>query len=259
MNLKIISTDLLEAYFEQVDQNLQVKFEALQDAPISTDTFSFYTSVASVFSSKIEGEEIDLDSYVKHKKFGVSFSPDYTRKIDDLYDAYRYAQTHALNREHISEAHRLLSRHLLAPHHQGKLRTQNMYVSTSDGKIEYVAVSPFDLLQEMEKFYHDLEVLIGAEMSLPEVFYFAAQLHLVFVKIHPWTDGNGRTARLIEKWFLSQKLGPQAWYVQSEKHYYRNHMGYYNAIRALGLEYEQLDYGKSLPFLRMLMEAVGEG
>ncbi|MBL0098191.1 MAG: Fic family protein [Bacteroidetes bacterium] len=32
-------------------------------------------------------------------------------------------------------------------------------------------------------------------------------IHLVFVKIHPLNDGNGRSARLIEKWFLAQKLG----------------------------------------------------
>ena len=65
-------------------KNLQANFNALHEAEISTSTFSFYTSVASVFSSKIEGEEIELDSYIKHKKFGIEFLPDYTKKIDDL-------------------------------------------------------------------------------------------------------------------------------------------------------------------------------
>ncbi|WP_220392957.1 Fic family protein [Chitinophaga lutea] len=32
-------------------------------------------------------------------------------------------------------------------------------------------------------------------------------IHLVFVKIHPRADGNGRSARLLEKWFLAVKLG----------------------------------------------------
>ena len=71
--LKIIRVDLFEDYLLQVDENLASAFESLEEADISTDGFSFYTSVSSVFSSKIEGEEIELDSYIKHKKFGIDF------------------------------------------------------------------------------------------------------------------------------------------------------------------------------------------
>ncbi len=46
------------------------------------------TSVSAVYSSKIEGEEIELDSFIKHRRGGVKYRADYTRKIDDLYDAY---------------------------------------------------------------------------------------------------------------------------------------------------------------------------
>jgi len=254
--LKIIPTTLLEEYVLQVDNDLSVLFESLKDAEISTHTFSFYTSVASVFSSKIEGEEIDLDAYVKHKRFGIEFQPDYTKKIDDLYDAYTFAQTHALNQQHIAEAHIILSKHIVATHQQGKIRTQNMYVSTPDGKIEYVAVSPYEVESEMQKWYDDIAVLRDRDMSIAEVFYFAAMIHLVFVKIHPWNDGNGRSGRLIEKWFLAQKLGDKAWFVQSEKNYYQQHQTYYNNLRVLGLEYPELDYEKALPFLLMLPSAL---
>lgn len=258
MNVKldIVPIDVLEPYLLQVDSDLLSSFDALKDAEISTDSFSFYTSVSSVYSSKIEGEDIELDSYVKHKRFGIAFLPDYTKKIDDLYDAYTFAQTHVLNKENIEQVHRLLGKHIVATPYQGKLRTQNMYVTTADGKIEYVAATPFEVPGEMAKFYSDIEVLLETKMNMAEVFYFASMLHLVFVKIHPWNDGNGRSARLIEKWFLSQKLGPKAWFVQSEKHYYQHHQTYYNNIRALGLEYFELDFSKALPFLLMLPQSL---
>ena len=204
------------------------------------------------FSIKIEGENIELDSYIKHKKFGIEFLPDYTKKIDDLYNAYTFAKYKELNKENISEAHILLSKHILAIHSQGKIRTQNMYVSTPDGKIEYVAATPFEVPIEMNKFYHDIDLLLKIHLTIEEVFYYAAMIHLVFVKIHPWNDGNGRSARLIEKWFLAQKLGDKAWFIQSEKNYYQNHQTYYHNIRILGLEYTELDYLKSLTFLLML-------
>jgi Fic family protein len=256
LKLQIIPTDLLPQYTAQVDKALPIKFESLQDAELSTDTFSFYTSVASVFSSKIEGEDIELDSYIKHKRFGIAFLPDYTKKIDDLYNAYTFAQTNALNKPNISGAHQLLSKHLVAQHLQGKLRLQNMYVTTLDGRIEYVAALPEEVETEMEKLYADLELLLEHPLSLPEVFFFAAMIHLVFVKIHPWNDGNGRSARLIEKWFLAQKLGDKAWFVPSERNYYAQHQTYYNNIRALGLEYAALDYSKALPFLLMLPTSI---
>ncbi len=254
--LKIIPIDLLETYLLQVSIGLQASLEGLQDAELSTDTFSFYTSVSSVFSSKIEGEEIELDSYIKHKRFGIEFLPDYTQKTDDLYNAYTFAKSHPLHQKNLEAAHKLLSKHLVAKQQQGKIRTQNMYVSTPDGKIEYVAASPFEVESEMQKWYADMEVLIATPLSVSEVFFFASMLHLVFVKIHPFNDGNGRMGRLLEKWFLAQKLGGNAWFVQSEKNYYQQHQTYYNHLRALGLEYQALDYGKALPFLMLLPEAV---
>ena len=256
LNLQIILTGLLPAYLEQLPKGLQAAFDALQDAEISTGTFSFYTSVSSVFSSKIEGEEIDLDSYIKHKRFGIEFLPDYTKKIDDLYNAYSFATTHELNKKNMAEAHKLLSKHIVAKHQQGKFRDHNMYVSTPDGRIEYVAASPFELKNEMKQFYDDLSMLLNADMSIEEVFFYASLIHLVFVKIHPWNDGNGRSARLLEKWFLAQKLGEKAWFVQSEKMYYHHHETYYKNIRLLGLEYPELDYKQAMPFLLMLPGAL---
>jgi len=256
MNLQIIPVLPLEEYQQRFPKGVMEAYKALHDSEISTDTFSFYTSVASVFSSKIEGEQIELDSYIKYKKFGVEFLPDYTKKTDDLYSAYTFAKTNALNEKNIAQAHKLLTRHILAAHQQGELRTGNMFVTTPDGKIEYVAATPEEVKGEMEKFSADINVLLNRPMDLPEAFFFAAMLHLVFVKIHPWNDGNGRSARLIEKWFLAQKLGDKAWFVQSEKYYYENHATYYNNIRVLGFEYPSLDYTKAMKFLMMLVGSV---
>lgn len=257
--LLILSNDLLSEYLEKAPKGLNHAFEALKDAEISTDSFSFYTSVSSVYSSKIEGEAIELDSYIKHKKFGIEFSPDYTKKIDDLYDAYSFAKVNELKKETIAQAHSLLSKNILTKNKQGKYRTQNMYVSTPDGRIEYVAASPFELEAEMEKFYTDLTLLLKTEMSIEEAFFYASMIHLVFVKIHPWNDGNGRSARLIEKWFLAEKLGDKAWFIQSEKMYYDQHQTYYSNIRLLDLEYSTLDYKNALAFLLMLPSSVING
>ena len=254
--LKIVSVELLEDYCAEIRNDLEIKFNDLQEAEISTREFSFYTSVSSVYSSKIEGEDIELDAYIKHKKFGIAFLPDYTKKIDDLYSAYEFAKSNTLNAVNIFNAHKLLSRHIVAKSFQGKLRSSNMYVSTPDGRIEYVAISPFKLADEIQRLYDDLEILLKVELNTKEVFFFASMIHLVFVKIHPFNDGNGRMARLLEKWFLAEKLGEKAWFVQSEKIYYENHQTYYKNLRALGLEYEDLNYKNAIDFMLMLPKSI---
>jgi Fic family protein len=256
MKLEIITASLLPAYVDHVSKDLQANFARLCEAEISTPTFNFYTSVASVYSSKIEGEDIELDSYIKHKAMGMAFEPDYTKKIDDLYNAYTFAQQHGITPENISKVHALLANNFVEKDKLGKFRSQAMYVVTDDGKIEYVAASPFDVEQEMKKLYNDIATLQAAKLRIEEVFYYAACIHLVFVKIHPWPDGNGRSARLLEKWFIAHHLGEQAWFLQSEKMYYNHHKTYCNNLRMLGLEYLDLDYTKALPSVLMLPLAV---
>ncbi len=254
--LKIISSYLLPQYELAVDDGVQQFFENLQDSEMSMDTFSFYTSVSAVFSSKIEGEEIELDSYIKHKRLGAHFQPDYTQKIDDLYDAYLYAQQAGLKESNLLQAHALLTRHILQKRQQGKMRTGNMFVMTGEGRIEYVAAAPGMVRDQMKLLFNDITTLLSADLNFKQVLFYAAMIHLVFVKIHPFEDGNGRTSRLLEKWFLAQRLGAKAWFVASERNYYTQHQLYYNNIRLLGLEYDILDYSRALPFLLMLPESI---
>ncbi|WP_298137648.1 Fic family protein [Flavobacterium sp.] len=254
--MNLLKNILLSNYIDAFRNEAIAGFDALIDAEISTDTFSFYTSVASVFSSKIEGETIELDSYIKHKRFGIEFQPDYTKKIDDLYNAYSFAKENSLNENNLSEVHKLLSKHLISKNFQGKYRNQNIFVTTDDGKIEYVAALPEVVSTEMKLFFEDINQLLNTSLSFEETFFYASLIHLVFVKIHPFNDGNGRTARLLEKWFLAEKIGDKAWFIQSEKNYYNHHQNYYSNLRVLGLEYEDLDYSKALSFLKMLVQSL---
>lgn len=252
----ILPTGLLQEYCRQPDLSVLDGFQKLTESEASVSTFSFYTSVSAVFSSKIEGEDIELDSFIKHKLSGTRFLPDHIQKIDDLYATYQFAQQNELYKKHIKQAHKLLTAHILHKSQRGKTRTDKMFVITPDGKIEYVACDWSKVKAEMKKLYNDIAQLINTDLDIKEVFFFASLIHLVFVKIHPFNDGNGRTARLLEKWFLAQKLGPNAWFLQSEKYYYDQHNTYCKNIRALGLEYDQLDYDKALPFLKMLPQSI---
>lgn len=251
MSFKILTSELLVEFTMKVNESPLSKLEKMPKLDLPVDYFKFYKSAASVYSSKIEGEDIDFDSYFKHRFMNVKFKANYTKRADDLYSAYDFIDSNKLNLENVKRAHAILSSNLLPGDQQGLIRTTPMFVLNSDDQIEYVAASPDTVPTELEKLFHDIEILQTKKLNAYEVFYFASLIHLVFVKIHPFQDGNGRAARLIEKWFLLEKLGEKANSIQLEKNYYQNLTAYYANIKKLGLEYEELDYRQSLDFLLM--------
>jgi Fic family protein len=258
MEFKILTDRLFIDYKSKVIDSPLDKIDNLKKVEIPVDYFEFYKSISSVYSSKIEGEDIDFDSYYKHKFLKVKFKPDYTRKADDLFSAYDFIDDNPLNLKNVRKAHAVLSANLLPKSQQGLIRTNPMFVINSDDRIEYVAASPEIVNQELDKLFHDIALLVANDLDAFEVFYYASLIHLVFVKIHPFQDGNGRTARLIEKWFLLEKIGQKATSVQLEKNYFKHLKEYYSNIKALGLEYDDLDFDKALDFLLMTVNGIDE-
>jgi len=254
--LEILSDGLLQDFERKIDFDPTKNLETKSEEKIPFDYFSFYTSISSVYSSKIEGENIEADSYIKHKFLKVKYEPDYTKKSDDLFKAYEFSQHKKLNRKNVLKAHKILSQHLLSPSQRGIIRTNPMFVLNEDDRIEYVACAPNNVKSEWKKLFNDIKTLRKSDLNIIESFYYAAYIHLVFLKIHPLQDGNGRTARLIEKWFLRETLGEQAISIELEKNYYKNKPKYYDTIRAIGLEYEALDYNKALSFLFMTITSL---
>lgn len=251
MILEILDIGLLENYKEAVGQSPEFLLDELQKIDTPVDYFKFYNSVSSVYSSKIEGENIDFDSFFKHKFLNVQYQPDYTKKADDLFLAYEFIYTNKLNFENLRKAHAILSSNLLPTSQQGLIRNNPMFVINSDDRIEYIAADAEIVEPELLKLFSDIEILQNLKLDEFEAFYYAALIHLVFVKIHPFQDGNGRTARLLEKWFLIESIGEKATAVQLEKNYYKNLEIYYSNIKILGIEYDKLNYSKALNFLLM--------
>ena len=121
----------------------------------------------------------------------------------------------------------------------------------------YLAVEPEFVGIETGKLFDDISLLLQTDMRLEEVFYYASMIHLWTAKIHPFADGNGRAARLAEKWFLTAKLGETSWSLNSEKYYWDHRSEYYRNI-ALGFNYYALNWDRCMSFLQMLPMALAE-
>jgi len=248
--MRITDQRYLSNYTLETGPQLEQWFEKYNFSDARFD-LEYTTKVAAVYSSNIEGNTIDVNAFMNSMLAEKAFKPqEELQEIEDLIVTYEFAQQHPLTEEHFLKAHEILSSTLLIRDKRGKYRTDRMGVFDNYGLV-YLAIEPTYVPEKMTEFFEDLDLLLAQDLQLTELFYHAALIHLGFVHLHPFSDGNGRAVRLLEKWFLSKKINSRAWKLQSER-YYKDHLqDYYQNIN-LGVNYYELNYDKSLPFLKML-------
>jgi Fic family protein len=251
MKFKIIKSHLLERFHESNKVDLSSAFSKIIQ---STENFDFYLASSAVHSSNIEGNTVDFDTYLKSVELNLHLKTKEIREIEDLIGAYEFAQNNSLSLKNLLEAHAILTKRLLVKKERGKLRRAQVGVR-SQGELIYLAVEPEQVKVELTKLFEDISTLLATPLSIEATFYYAAMIHLVFVNIHPFIDGNGRATRLLEKWFLAAKLGDKAWYIQSERYYFQHRATYYQNLRT-GSNYYVVNYDLAIPFLLMLPQSL---
>ncbi len=258
-HLKFILPDHLEAYVSQCKIDWLAMFHKLKGkAQFSAEDFEYYLIASSLYSSKIEGNTLDVNSFFRNRENKSSPKKKEVQEIEELVTAYKFASENKLNRTNFLKAHGILSKKMLPAKARGKVR--KVQIGVRDAKTLrpiYLAVEPEFVTSELNKLFADISELLKRNMSYKEVFYYASMIHLWIALIHPFEDGNGRTARLVEKWFLVSKLGLSAWSIQAERYYWDHRPAYYQNI-ALGFNYYALHWERCLPFLMMLPEALKE-
>lgn len=258
-SLSVISPALLKQYSEDclVDW-AKVSNVLKQRSEFRVDDFEFYIIASSVFSSKIEGNSLDLNSFMNDRRRKPTAQKKEFREIEDLANAYRFAANNKLDETNFRAAHALLAETILKKRERGQYRKSRVGVfDHSTGRPVYLAVEPELVVEEVTKLMGDVALLIEETLSEQETFYYASMIHLWVAMIHPFSDGNGRIARLAEKWFLASRLGAAAWSINTEKFYWDHRAEYYRNI-ALGYNYYDLKWERSMAFLLMLPGALQE-
>ena len=122
----------------------------------------------------------------------------------------------------------------------GRYREVPVYVKLKDGSIHKYC-DPLKIIDEMDSFFSWLT----QETSEHSVL-FAAEAHIRLVTVHPFTDGNGRTARLLMNLILLHYGFPPAIIKAKDR------IAYLDAIEAW-----QQQNDKDL-FQNILLEAINE-
>jgi len=218
-----------------------------------TLNFGFMIEAAAVYSSNIEGNSLNLNSFLNSQKTPKIHRPKEAQEIEDLVKAYHLAFEHDFCENKLLKAHGILSRDFVAKSRSGVYRQEPVGVFSEAG-LQYMGIEPEFVKSEMKILCEKIEYLLEQELSVAESFFWASWTHLTMVLIHPFSDGNGRISRLSEKWFLTQKLG-KAWAMfPSEKWYALHRSKYYESLR-VGVNYWEVNGQKTKNFYDLLPNA----
>lgn len=255
-DLEIIPTDLIKGFDRKVKPSVKKCFQELTEKDFAVQDFKSYMIAGAVASSQIEGSTLDLNSFYQSKENKKNSKE--VAEIENLLKAYQYAKRYSLSQKGLLKCHEVLAATFsnVTKKQKGNYRQTPVGIRGWSGLI-YVAADQAIVQQEMDKLFYDMELLLSENLTLNEVLYYAAAIHFLFAKIHPFADGNGRAARLLEKWFLAENLGTAVWGIPTEKFYYDHRAEYYTALN-VGATYEETmkNLNNIMPFLELLPQAV---
>jgi len=247
--MSLLPLEYFQDYKSQINL-LDINFEESLKKNKKLLNLEYLLEISALFSSRIEGNSLDINSFMNAKNDTFKRNSKDFQEILDLKKAYSFAKTQFLNEKNFLKIHKILAKKFLIKEKLGKYRKESVGVFSSEGLV-YLALEWEKVGQEMKSFFVEIENLLNSKLEILEIFYYASLIHLRFVHIHPFSDGNGRMARILEKWFLVKKLNSHLWFLQTEKYYFENRQEYYKSLN-LGLNYYELDYKKSVNFLIML-------
>ncbi|MBQ9029390.1 Fic family protein [Candidatus Saccharibacteria bacterium] len=222
---------------EKIKSNLQ-NIEKLKNdirgsriLPEAEASIHLRASVESVHSStSIEGNPLDInevravitsDKILSKEEYAEIEVQNYKNALDYI-DTRRHGSPE-ITLEDILELHRIITARLLDKTRSGKIRKNPVYIENQDHEIIYTAISA----EKVEGALRELLNWINtSEFSIHPVI-IAAIIHFRIAAIHPFSDGNGRTARALTSLFLALNqydcngaLVLDSYYASDRKAYY---------------------------------------
>ena len=178
-------------------------------------------------STAIEGNTLSLIETKVLLEDGISIGGKALREIYEAVNhrkAFRYVKEcigkgMPLDEGKVKDIHALLMENIQIG---GVYRDVQVYISGA----QHMPPSPALMYRQVKDFYADLSWK-GKELNPVEL---AVWTHAEFVKIHPFTDGNGRTSRLIMNYQLMAEGFPPVSIAKEDR------LEYFKALEAYAVE-----------------------
>ncbi len=184
---------------------------------LSEDYILDFKSRFTYNSNKIEGSTVTLPETVSIIKDDYSPSG---KSIREIYEVINHSKAIDFILEYgekidsffIKKVHDILMDNL--SHDKGKFKENDNAIIGAD----FETTPAYKVESEMKQFFDNLDYKLSVEK---DIFKTLAQTHIIFERIHPFSDGNGRSGRLlINKILLDNNIASIVIEGDNKKEYY---------------------------------------
>ena len=184
--------------------------------------------ITTHYSTQIEGNRLTQEQVIdviKNKKVIPQRKRD-ENEIKGYYKAIQFVEKLAIRKSLISEEDLNKIHSLVENNKEVKYRDgQNVITDSLTGEIVYMPPEAIDVPTLMKDFIDWLNL----DKETP-ILIMAGIAHYQYVTIHPYYDGNGRSARLLTTLILHKNGYDLKGIYSLEEYYAKDLNGYYNAI-----------------------------
>jgi Fic family protein len=174
---------------------------------------------SSLFSARIEGNPLKISDF----EFGQESEEGKKIEIFNIVNATNYIdkniQKNALTKDSVLHLHSLVLKDITPD--AGHIRLEISAIFNQAGIAVYMPPPP----TQISKLLDNLLFYINSEGKFPLITAFIA--HLIFEKIHPFLDGNGRVGRLLISAILKSKGWDFSFTIPFEEYLDENKDEYY--------------------------------
>lgn len=226
-----------------------------------------YTSQSSAYGTKALEEEIVATSAIESIDFnrdsvrnimkGLAPKDEEENRIFGLKQGFEFIshKENKITEENIYKLYMMTIGNFLDD--ESKLQQGNFYrhdtVYVMSDKVEHSGIDHKKLPEYMKSFVQ----FANAKDSINDLLK-ATMLHFYIAYLHPYFDGNGRMARLIQMWFLIQKGYESTLFVPFSSYVEKSRRKYYDAYTLVEENYKLSGVIDITPFLIYFTQNVYE-
>lgn len=200
--------------------------------------------ISAFSSTSIEGNPLPLTDVKrilknspKHIRDSEKEVLNYNKAVLELDDLIK-AKKLAFDINLIVKIQKIITNGLIEKYRCGHIRKEPVFVN--DPKTRKTVYWPPDY-EEIPKLLKELMNYLKKNSQIVDSLILAGIFHKEFVIIHPFIDGNGRTARLLTKALLA-KMGLNTFNLFSFENYYnQNVSNYFAKVGLVGNYYDEKD------------------
>ncbi|MFA5811344.1 MAG: Fic family protein [bacterium] len=229
----IITKELIRALLAIASLEERLKGLSLSPA-LRTSLYQDAKIRTSHFSSKIEGncltlkqtEDVFKQKHIQAPKRDI-------QEVKNLFDLFDFLIAESMHPEKITSKtictlHRYVEKNIVKGRLLGRYReAQNAIFDSATSRVIYMPPETTDIPTLMDQF---LNILSGSGWE--HELIRSAVAHFGLVTIHPFMDGNGRTARALSTLLLMQSGFQFVRYMAWDEYFYLHRNQYYNLLHA---------------------------